>query len=288
MEIQELLTNIEKEIASIKDVQKREQERQKIKNLWARYRGDDEVTTMDEVVKADKERSQGLRNYGCGPGLGEMLVNFRDTELVTISGPTKNGKTTFAMYLTKRFIEQEAKPCWFSYEMTPEEFSEKMGDSPLPLIYTPRSLKTNSVEWLENKIVEAIAKYDANIFFIDHLHFVCDISGKPNENLSSRIGRAMRELKTMAVKWNVCIFLVAHTTKIRATEDPTVASLRDSSFIAQESNTVLYVRRMGTEQEYTNETEVFVIANRRTGQNGSAKFKYDYENLDLEYVPPDK
>lgn len=278
--IKKLLQEAKEELASIKDVQERNKQREKIMALWERYSGDDEVVTMEEIVKAAKLRNQGLRSYSTGYfGLDMLLKEFRDTELITISGPTKNGKTTLAMSLTKRLLEQEQKPCWFSYEMTEEEFEEKMGSDFMPIIFSPKQLKANDTQWVENKIVEAISKYDANIFFIDHLHYVCDISGRPNENLSSRVGRTMRELKRMAVKWNVCIFLIAHTTKIRATEEPTVSSLRDSSFIGQESNTVMYVRRVGEETDYTDEVDVFVIANRRNGQNGKVELRY--ENYDL-------
>lgn len=279
--MKELLKNIEAEIAQIEDIQKRNSARSRIKDLWERYSGEDKIVKMSEVVEADKLRSVGLKQYSTGYAtLDELLVGFRDTELITIAGPTKNGKTTLAMSITANLIGEQV-PCWFSYEMTPTEFGEKMSGETLPLIYTPKKLVTNDTKWLEERIVEAIAKYDANIFFIDHLHYVCDISGKSNENTSVRIGRTMRELKRMAVEWNVCIVLLAHTTKIKPNEEPTVASLRDSSFIAQESNTVMYVRRVGDEASYGDETEVFVIANRRNGNNGSIDLVYDREQRKL-------
>lgn len=281
--MKELLEKIEREIAQIADLQEREAARARVKELWHKYSGDDRVVTMQEVVEMDRLMSSGLKKYRSGfAGLNKLIVEFRDTELITIAGPTKNGKTTFAMSLTTNFLQDGYVPCWFSYEMTPLEFAEKMGTSELPLIYTPRTLHTNSTQWVENKIVEAIAKYNAQIFFIDHLNYVCDLSGKNGENTSVRVGRTMRELKRIAVKWNVCIFIMAHTTKIKATEEPTVSSLRDSSFIAQESNTVLYVRRVGEETNYGSKTELFVIANRRNGNNGVVELEYNPETRRLE------
>lgn len=277
--MKDLLKRIEAEIAQITDVQQRQAARERLTQLWEKYSGDDRVVTMAEVVATDKLASTGLRTYATGfSGLDELLVAFRDTELITIAGPTKNGKTTLAMSITANLLRAGHVPCWFSYEMTPLEFAEKMGDAPLPQIYTPRILHTNSTAWVEEKIIEAIAKYDAQVFFLDHLHYVCDLTGKTNENTSVRIGRAMRELKRLAVDWNICLVLLAHTVKIKPTEEPTVASLRDSSFIAQESNTVLYVRREGEETSYSNKSEVFVIANRRNGNNGSTGLIYDHDS----------
>lgn len=283
--IEEMIQEIEAELATITDLQKREEERQRIKSLLMRYAGKDKIVTMKDVVEADRGIASTLREYPSGyKGLDAMIRSFRDTELVVISGPTKNGKTTLAMSLTKNFLSQNVVPCWFSYEMTPMEFAEKIGEDSLPIIYTPQSLVTNKTEWLERKIVEAIAKHDANVFFIDHLHYVCDISGKGNENTSVRIGRTLREIKQMAVKWNVCIFLIAHTTKIKQGEEPSVSSLRDSSFVAQEANTVIYVQRQGTETSHTNMLNVSVIANRRTGENGTLELEYDPQALYLKTV----
>jgi len=274
--MKDLLKKIEAELAQISDIEEREAPRQRIRSLWERYSGDDRIVTMDEVVQTEKLTATALRAYSTGlKGLDELVVEFRDSELITIAGPTKNGKTTLAMSITANLLRAGHVPCWFSYEMTPLEFAEKMPGDFLPRIYTPRKLHTNSTKWVEEKLVEAIAKHDAQVFFLDHLHYICDLTGKSQENTSVRIGRTMRELKRMAVGWGVCIVLLAHTTKIRATEEPTVATLRDSSFIAQESNTVIYVRRQGEETNYTSKTDVFVIANRRNGNNGSTTLIYD-------------
>lgn len=274
--MQSFLRKIEQEISQIRDIEERHKQRARIKQLWERYSGPDEIVSMQEVVDLDKQNSAALRSYKTGyEAIDDLIVSLRDSEVITIAGPTKNGKTTLAMSITANLLRDNHVPCWFSYEMTPSEFAEKMPDGLLPHIYTPKKLETNSTKWVEERIIEANAKKDASVFFIDHLHYVCDITGKSNENTSVRVGRTMRELKQIAVRCNVCIVLLAHTTKIKPTEDPTVASLRDSSFIAQESNTVLYVRRVGTETNYTNQTEVFVIANRRNGNNGSTNLIYD-------------
>lgn len=281
--MEELLKKIEGELSQLNDVKKRQEQRRRVELLWQKYRGEDRIVSMDEVVDADRQNTGQLRVYSSGlEGLDSMIKEFRDSELITIAGPTKNGKTTLAMTLTANMLRAGHIPCWFSYEMTPLEFEEAMPGDFLPRIYTPRKMQTNNTKWIEEKIVEAIAKYDAQVFFIDHLHYVCDLTGKGNENTSIRIGATMQKLKRMAIEWGVCIFLLAHTTKIKPTEEPTVANLRDSSLIAAESNTVLYVRRQGEETEHSKKTDLFVIAVRRHGgRNGGTTLEYDYKAREL-------
>lgn len=282
--MKDFLEKIYKELASIEDTKKRNQQRRKVEIMLERYSGEDRIVSMEEVVGEDKKLSpEGLREYSTGlDGLDKFIIGFRDSEVITIVGPTKNGKTTLAMTITANMIRAGHVPCWFSYEMTPLEFEEHMPGNYLPVIYTPRQLVRNNMKWVEERIVEAIAKYNSQIFFIDHLHYLCDLTGGGGENISIRIGRAMQDLKQIAKKWNICIVLLAHTVKIKATEDPTVASIRDSSLIAAESNTVLYVRRQGEEASYTNKTDVFVIAVRRKNtENGKTTLIYDHEAGEL-------
>jgi replicative DNA helicase len=88
----------------------------------------------------------------------------------------------------------------------------------------------------------------------------------------------MRALKTMAKKWNIVIFLIAHLKKTRLDTAPDLEDLRDSSFIAQESDTVIILWREATrgrgEVVITDNVTVSVQANRRTGKTGNVKMVF--------------
>ena len=80
----------------------------------------------------------------------------------------------------------------------------------------------------------------------------------------------MRELKKMALRWNVCIVLIAHTTKISFEKEPELTDIRDSSFISQEADTVLMIWRVMEKEtkEYSNQARLAILANRRNGRVG--------------------
>jgi replicative DNA helicase len=89
-----------------------------------------------------------------------------------------------------------------------------------------------------------------------------------NGNVSLIIGSIMRELKTIALKRRICIFIVAHTTKIKFDQEPELADIRDSSFIGQEADTVLMIWRKKYENVFNDKACLAVLANRHTGKIG--------------------
>jgi replicative DNA helicase len=99
------------------------------------------------------------------------------------------------------------------------------------------------------------------------------------ERADLAIGQAMRELKRMARTWNIVVVIIAHLKKTKVETQPTLEDLRDSSFIAQEADTVLMLWRESTRRagqvEISNNINVSVQANRRTGKTGNVKMIYE-------------
>ena len=122
------------------------------------------------------------------------------------------------------------------------------------------------MEWLESKIVESIAKFDTKIVFIDQLDFIVSMLG---ENHSLNVGQTMRDLKGLAKKWNIVIFIICHLTKAKMDTQPTLEDLKGSSSIGQESDTVILLwretKREGKELVITDNVNISVQKNRRTG-----------------------
>jgi predicted ATP-dependent serine protease len=178
------------------------------------------------------------------PSLDAATEHFHDGELIAVSGPTKNGKTLLAQTLTKNFAEQQYFSLWFSYEVTPRGFMNCFDDSDLPLFYMPEALKARSLEWVEGKILQGLEKKNTRIVFIDHLHYLFDLVQQHNVSLS--IGNVIRRLKSLAVANQLIIFLLCHTTKPGVDgNELSYNSIRDSSFVSQESDSVFMVQRTG-------------------------------------------
>ena len=177
--------------------------------------------------------------------------------------------TTLCQTFTIEFAEQDINCLWFSYEVPMFEFMDKFGDNP-PLFYIPKQLKGNTMTWLEERIVESIAKFNTKVVFIDHLHYIVDMNAR-NQNMSLQIGSVMRNLKKIALKYNIVIFIVAHMKHIKMVSSPDLEDLRDSSFIAQEADIVLMMRRNEDDsgENFLNTADLFIKAHRRTGENGT-------------------
>jgi len=208
-----------------------------------------------------------LREEGAGiirvksmiPSLDAAIEDFRDGELIAISGPTKMGKTLLAQSLTVNFVKQQQFPLWFSFEVPVRQFLSQFQE--LPLIYMPARLKAHALDWLVARIMESFEKFHTRIIFIDHLHYLIDLARMKNPSLE--IGQVIRRLKGIAVNGGFIIFLLCHTTKGKSEGDLSYESIRDSSFISQESDSVLMIKR--TPEDGETMARLRIEFHRRTG-----------------------
>ncbi len=208
------------------------------KNL-KEYAGPDQIISSQEMaLLLAQETSSWINLKSRMPSLDKYCEGFRDGELIVISGPTKNGKTLLAQSLTMAFVKQQEFPLWFTYEVPARQFLSQFPE--LPLFYLPQKLKAHVLTWVEERIKESFEKYRTRIVFLDHLHYLFDMARVKSPSIE--IGTVIRRLKTMAVDMGLCIFLLCHTTKGKD-ENLSYDSIRDSSFVSQESDCVLMVQR---------------------------------------------
>ena len=127
----------------------------------------------------------------------------------------------------------------FTFEVPARQFFSQFPE--LPRFYLPQKLKAHALPWIEERIQESFAKYRTRVVFLDHLHYLFDMARVKSPSIE--IGTVIRRLKTMAVDMGLCIFLLCHTTKGKSDEEPSYESIRDSSFVSQESDCVLMISR---------------------------------------------
>ena len=224
------------------------------------YSGEDEVITSTEMkVIADDEPHREWFRSGI-PTLDHNIEGFEAGELVAISGPRKSGKTLFCQTLTKEFHEHGLACLWFSYELTPRQFFRAFDDDELPVFLMPKKNRAHDLVWLQDRILEAIAKYGVSVIFIDHLHFLFDLAKV--KNTSIEIGQVIRFLKGLAIDLNITIFVLCHMKKLQYDTEPSDTDFRDSSFVASESDTGLIIWRV---KDSPNQAWLKVCYSRRTG-----------------------
>jgi len=211
----------------------------------AEYDGTDRVISsyqLEESIKLRDGEDQGLCIKSGIPALDRHTEGFREGELIVISGPTGQGKTLFAQTITAHITNREdpQHPLWFSFEMPPKQFFRCFPS--VPFFYMPQELKPYKWKWFEERCLENEAKHGGRVIITDHLHFLFEFfrTGSP----SLEIGRLLRKLKRLAVDNNYIVFLIAHISKLPKGEKAGLHHIRDSSFIGQESDTVLMIQRI--------------------------------------------
>lgn len=210
------------------------------------YSGSDRVAHYLEYEREKIDHARSVKSFGTGLAqLDALIGRFETGEVTVISGPTGNGKTLLADSIGQRLMRFEKMPiAWFSYEVPTEKMIYKYtsaDDKSALGLYVPMELKAGNVEWIKRKCLEAQLKYNCRAVFIDHLHFIVDMSTQ--QNMSLNIGGVMRQLKhDVAKALNMIVFIICHQGQPKE-QEPSIENIRDSSFVGQESDNVLIVYR---------------------------------------------
>ena len=210
------------------------------KNL-KNYTGPDRIVSSVAFSRMLETLPPVLKHCTGFPKLDEAIQGFEVGELIVVSGPTAMGKTLLCDSIVANMNNDNARSVFFTFEVTPSKFIENHRE-PKTCVYLPLQHKASNLRWMVERVEEAIEKYDVKAVFIDHLHYVIDM--RSQNNMSLEIGATMRSLKRdVAIALNIPVFIVCHASKIKQGESMTMDHLRDSSFVAQEADTVLLMTR---------------------------------------------
>jgi replicative DNA helicase len=260
----------------VKELKKEIEKQEKLLN----YDGEDQVTLMQEIYDKEKANAKPI-SFGTGiKSIDSLIEGFREGELVVITGITKRGKTTFAKTLTKNNSKNQ-KILWFSFEESVYEFCQGI-ESNMENIFVPSQLQFRNMNWIEDRIVESKLKYQTKIVFIDHLHYLFNPNLIPS-NASLIIGDIMRQLKLIAVKHGLTIFVLAHTRKLETSRIPHYDDVRDSALIANECDKMFIVHRERTNDAtgkamLSPETTVVIELDRKKGSIMGENVKLNFKD----------
>lgn len=207
------------------------------------YDGNDRVVSSTEFWELIKNKPKTPKFMTGISSLDKAIDGFEPGELIIISGPTAMGKTTLCKTIMRNMGKEGHKSLFFTFENLPSKIVEEAvekGD----VLYLPLEHKSKNLPWLKERCLEARLKhpYDFACVFIDHLHYVIDMASR--QNMSIEIGQTMRFIKQqIAIELELPVFVVCHVGKIPFGEELSLNHLRDSSFVAQEADTVLMVCR---------------------------------------------
>lgn len=277
MNTKEILASIQKEISREKETSEQAGQLIRLQELMQQYDGDDRVVSSRQLLKEIESQPEKVKFNSGFSSLDEKMEGFTTGESIFLTGITKHGKTSMCMELSVRFKEQN--PLWLSFEEKPIDLMRKFHakTSEYPHFFTPRQNEYPNLEWIEKKIIEAKVKFGSKVVFIDHIGFVSDAERGKDDTEASRLERISRAVHSLAVKWDVLIFLLGHLTKVNSTQNPDIENIKGSSAMAQEADLTMIVwrktERVAGRVEIGNETNLSLQANRR-GKTGNVEFIY--------------
>jgi len=257
----------------------------RLQETMAAYAGEDQLYTSAEIMELMKNepKVEGMKTGV--ERLDTLTGGFRRKQIITMFAHSGHGKTESAFWLMKLF--SELNPVLIPLEQGVDELISQRQEKGhfVPHFLAPRRSDTFVLtNWIEERVVEGIAKHNTGMVVIDHLGYI-DTNGEggkwKRENLAYRIGQTMKELNHIADKWNVMVVLLAHVSEGDEGKPPQLTDIGNSSDIKKESDTVIAIWRKNSLKRKVrvydpeNKTMLSVLKSRRSGKLGSVGLVFD-------------
>lgn len=233
---------------------------------------DRQPVDTDVFYKTNIEQFDNALNGGLSPG-----------DLVVFTGPTGNGKTSFAQDVTMSFAQKGFASLWFSYEVMPRPLAAKFRELGLTKeqpVYMPYSTEERTVEGIGRWARAAQKSKNIKLLVVDHLDFIYSERADKRLNNSDAIKAAVTELKSIATSLGLVVILMVHINKEFAGGTPDVRHITGSQAPGQLADSVFFLERMKNSKDqsmasyFADDTRIYMLKNRRTGQTPSLMVRF--------------
>lgn len=239
--------------------------------------------------------------------LDELIYGLRKGRLITIAGRPSHGKTALALTIACNVAEKRGAGLVFSMEMDVEEIGQRilsmqtgidgkliqqlqLDDNELRYATEqmgrigdwPLYIRAGAVTMLDIRTITLrhIGQHGPLAFVIvDYVGLVTP-SGKKGQNRAQEIGEISRGLKALAMEAGCDVLMLAQLNREiehRSDPIPTLADLRESGDIEQDSNVVIFVVNPEMFDPNTSDKGkgFLYVAKHRGGKRGRVALRFD-------------
>ena len=289
MNIDELIKKIETDKARIQNDLLSDEGLEKLKRVAREYSGEYELVwstdTLEEIRNKPKRETHksGVKEFD------ELTGGLRPQQMVGVGAQSGHGKTAFGLWLLKQY--ESLNPVLLPLEQSSEELIEQRDENGqfVPKYLSPKKHSAFvNPDWIEERIVEAIAKYNSQLIMLDHMGYIEAGEDYRREAEPLRIEKKLQAIKHLAIKWNVTIVILIQLTQLEEEEAPQLRNLKGSSAIRQECDKIILLWRNNTKagkaRVYDNKVLVSLQKNRFDGKNGNLGAEFEFKTGDYKFT----
>lgn len=238
---------------------------------------------MDKLLDGIPKGANGYISLAARPSIGKTSL-AEQLAMGLASNGHKGAVFEFEMLadaLTERglCIETGIKPWYMRHGLALETQSmmrriqvgmQRLFD--LPIQYYDVTNSIPEISWIENKIRQ-LAKEGVEFFVIDHIGLI----KHENQNLTeyARTTDITGRLQALCRKYNITIIQLVQVNRVAEGERPTLAHLKGSGSIEQDSDIVIFIHRERAQSpEDTAIPTDIIIAKNRDGNCGTIKMDF--------------
>jgi len=289
MNIDDLIKKIEQDKSKIQNDLLSDEGLEKLKRVAREYSGEYELVWSTDTLEQIKERPKRETHKSGIKVFDDLTGGFRPQQMIGIGAQSGHGKTAFGLWLLKQY--ESLNPVLLPLEQSSEELIEQRFENGqfVPKYLSPKKHSAFvNPDWIEQRIVEAIAKHNSQLIMLDHMGYIEAGDDYRRESEPLRIEKKLQAIKHLAIKWNITIVILIQLTQLEEEEAPQLRNLKGSSAIRQECDKILLLWRNNTKsgkaRVYDNKVLVSLQKNRFDGKNGNLGANFEFKTGEYNYT----
>ena len=293
MNLQDLIKKIESDKSNIITSLVSDEGMARLKAVAKEYSGEYQLVWAHDTLENIKTRPKRESHKSGVPELDRLTGGFRPQQMIGIGAQSGHGKTAFGLWVLKQY--EALNPVLLPLEQSSEELIEQRYENGqfIPNYLSPKKHSAHvDPDWIEQRIVEAIAKHNSKMIMVDHMGYVEVGEDYRRESEPLRIEKKLQSLKHLAIKWNVVIVILIQLAQMEEEQAPQLRDLKGSSAIRQELDQVILLWRNNTKagkaRAYDNKVLVSMQKNRFTGINANTGAEFDLKTGDFNFTDKTK